>query len=66
MSDVVSRAANMLFSQEGRRIANVKFFLGSRRDITANELACEILRAEAQVAAGNAVRVEDVDGNLDD
>ena len=66
MSDIMNQAATMLFSRETGRVANVKFFLGSRREITADDLARELLRAEEQVAAGRAVRLEDVDGDLND
>jgi len=65
MTEVVNLAANALFPPEGRNVGNVKFFLGSRRDITADDLAQEVLSAQRQIAAGTARRVFDIDGDLD-
>ena len=57
MTDVVDLAADLLFPPEGRRVGNVKFFLGSRRDVTADELASEVMSAQQQIADGRANRI---------
>ena len=46
----IERAAAMLYSTEGRSVTNVKFFMGRRREVTAEELACELLRAREQIS----------------
>lgn len=62
----IERAAAMLYSTEGRSVTNVKFFMGRRREVTAEELACELLRAREQILDGTATLVEDIDGDLND
>ena len=66
MSEAIRNALDALFPEQGRSVANVKFFYGYRRDVTANELASELLRARAQVADGTATLVADIDGDLND
>ena len=66
MTDVVDLAADLLFPPEGRRVGNVKFFLGSRRVVTADELASEVMSAQQQIGDGRANRITDIDGDLDD
>ena len=66
MSDSIQNASNALFPEQGRSVGNVKFFMGSRREVTAHELAAEIVSARAQVANGTATLVEDIDGDLND
>ncbi len=61
----LDQAASLLFT-ERQRIANVKFYLGSRRGVTADEIAAEFVRVEALIETGEFSPVEDIDGNLDD
>jgi hypothetical protein len=65
MSDYVTQAVEALFPSEGRSVSNVKFFQGTRTEVSASELAHEILRADTQIRDGQAVLVEDIDGDLD-
>lgn len=60
----VDRAANALFPSEGQSVTNIKFFLGSKRSITAEELAEQVNRAEAQVRNKLAVPSRNLDGDL--
>ncbi len=63
MSTELDRAATALFPEAGpARIRDVKFYGGRRRIVTAEELAAQLLRADAQVREGVARRVEDLDG----
>ena len=55
MTSQVDRANHTLFSSNGQQVVNVKFFLGSGRDVTAEELAEQFNRTEAQVRTGDAV-----------
>lgn len=64
MADFISRAADLLFPDEGRQTLNVKFFSGGESHVTASSLAEQIVRAEAQINAGNATYVTDVDADL--
>lgn len=66
MSDVIDQAAALLFPEGTRGVSNIKFFLGSRRDLTAEELAGEVIRIESLVADGRCHQVEDIDGDLDE
>jgi predicted transcriptional regulator len=60
----VERAANALFPSQGQAVTNIKFFLGSKRSITAEELAEQVNRAEAQVRNKLAVPSQKLDGDL--
>lgn len=64
MTNFIERAADLLFPSEGRQTLNIKFFGVADDRISASGLAEQILRAEAQIAAGNAVYVDDVDAEL--
>lgn len=64
MTNFIERAADLLFPAEGRQTINIKFFGVADERINASGLAEQILRAEAQIAAGNATYVEDVDAEL--
>lgn len=66
MGESITQAIAVLFPEHGRRISNVKFYLGSRREVTADELASEIVRVEAAIATGQHQPVEDIDGDLQD
>lgn len=61
----VEKAADALFPADGsRRTLNVKFAGGHRRNVTAEELAGQILSADEQIRNGTARRIEDIDGDL--
>lgn len=61
MSQAIDQVAEALFSDAGRRITNVKFFLGNARRVTAVQLAEQLEVAERQVQDGTARLVTDVD-----
>ena len=61
MATYVERAADLLFPHEGRRALNVKFFDACEQHASAEELAAQIVRAEAQIANGTAELVADID-----
>ena len=54
MESPISRAERALFDDSRVTTTNVKFFLGNRRDVTPEQLANELNRADAQVRAGIA------------
>jgi hypothetical protein len=64
VASYIERAADLLFPAEGRQTLNIKFFDVADGRISAPALAEQIVRAEAQIAAGNATYVEDVDADL--
>ena len=64
MSNFIDRAADLLFPTGGRQTLNVKFFDVADGRVSAASLAEQIVRAEAQISAGNAVYVDDVDADL--
>lgn len=57
--DMIDTVAFNLFPEAGHSVANVKFFADA--PVTAAELAADLAYAEAQIADGRAVLVEDVD-----
>lgn len=61
MSSLIERAANLLFPEEGRQTLNVKFFCAGEDNVTANDLAEQIIRSESQIRSGSARLVEAVD-----
>lgn len=64
MSDYVTQAVEMLFPNDSHKVVNVKFFQGTRREVSASELAHEIIKADAQIKDGTATLVQDIDGDL--
>lgn len=64
MSTFIDRAADLLFPAEGRQTLNIKFFGVADGRVSAASLAEQIVRAEAQISAGNATYVDDVDADL--
>ena len=65
MSTQLIRAADALFPSDGiNRVGNVKFFRGRRREITAEQLAEQLNRADAQVRSGELKPNANIDGDL--
>lgn len=61
MSSQIERIGSTLFPSTGAQVSNVKFYLGLTRSVTAEQLADQIDRADAQVRQGVATRVENID-----
>jgi hypothetical protein len=61
VANYIDRAADLLFPETGRRALNVKFFDACEHNVTAEELAEQIVRAEAQIASGSAELVTNID-----
>ncbi len=66
MTTQVERAVDALFPQEGSRVRDVKFHRGWKAEVTAEQLAAELLSADEQIRSGTAKKVTDIDGNLDE
>ena len=64
MTTQVDRANNALFSLGEQKAVNVKFFLGTGRDVTAEDLAEQLNRTEAQVLNGDAVPSTTLDAGV--
>ena len=65
MSSELDRAATALFPDSGpARIGNLKYMSGTRRVVTAEELAEQMMRAEAQIREGAAVRITNLDAGF--
>lgn len=58
---MIDRAADLLFPETGRQTLNIKFFCGGEDNITAQQLAEQIVRAETQIRGGSARPVENLD-----
>ncbi|MER9402705.1 hypothetical protein NKI36_01440 [Mesorhizobium caraganae] len=57
----IDRAADLLFPEAGGRVLNVKFFYGGDDNVSAVELANQILIAEEQIRNGTARIVNNID-----
>jgi len=64
MSSQVERMKDAMFSSDGTSVVNVKFFLGSGRSVTAEQLANQLDRADAQLRGKVAMRTKTLDGGL--
>jgi hypothetical protein len=64
MNSQVQRMSAAMFPPEGAQVVNVKFFLGTSRAVTAEELADQLDRADAQLRSGTAARTMRLDGDL--
>lgn len=64
MNNKLERMSAAMFPPEGSQVVNVKFFLGFNRSVTAEELADQLDRADAQIRSGAAVRSTHLDGEL--
>jgi hypothetical protein len=61
----MNRAADALFPKDKSvETSNLKFFLGSNRSVTAEQLADQLNRADAQVREGIAVPAKTLDGDM--
>ncbi|HET7255609.1 MAG TPA: hypothetical protein VFJ46_17770 [Xanthobacteraceae bacterium] len=60
----VERMKTALFPAEGTAAVNVKFFLGNDRRVSAEQLADQLDRADAQIRSGAAARATALDGGL--
>ena len=63
MSVEVERAVKSLFPADGGTASNVKFFLGNARGVSADQLAAQLTRADAQIRNGLATSSK-LDGEL--
>ncbi|KCZ96955.1 hypothetical protein HPO_17440 [Hyphomonas polymorpha PS728] len=63
MTDI-DRAIAALFPQGKEGVADIKFFAGSRSDVTAEERAREVVRADAQIREGLTQKSETLDSAL--
>lgn len=63
MTSAIERAADLLFG-EGRAASNVRFLCGGEDNVSAEQLAEQIVLSEAQIRGGHARRIENVDEYL--
>ena len=61
MAKDMQMALDAMFSKEN--IADVKFFLGTGK-ATADELISEVVKADAQIRSGAAIRSDKIDSEL--
>ena len=64
MTNAIERAADLLFGEGGRCVANVRFLCGGQENVSAEELAERIVLSEAQIRGSHARRIENVDDYL--
>lgn len=62
MTSAIDRAAELLFGNDERRLLNIRFLCGGSPNVSAEELAEQIILAETQIGSGHARRVV---GNVD-
>jgi hypothetical protein len=64
MTTAIDRAADLLFGESGRSVVNVRFLCGGQTNVSAEQLAEQIVMSEAQIRGEHARRVENVDEYL--
>ena len=64
VSTQIERMSAAMFPAQGTQVVNVKFFPGGNRSVTAEQLADQLDRADAQLRAGAAVRSTSLDADL--
>ena len=61
MTSLIDRVADLLYPEDGRTTLDIKFFSGGLSNVSAHDLADQVLRALTQVDSGSAVLVADAD-----
>ena len=61
MIDQIELAQNRLFGDSGIRAMDIKFFPGSQRDTSAEDLATELNKSLALIEAGDYEIVDECD-----
>jgi hypothetical protein len=64
MNTSMQRAVAALFPPGAEGVADIKFFPGTKAGATAEDFAAEMLKADAQIRNGLAVRSVDLDSDL--
>ena len=64
MTSQVQRMSAAMFPPEGTQVVNVKFFLGTSRAVTGEELADQLDRADSQLRSEPELRTRHLDGEL--
>jgi len=65
MTTELDRAANSLFPSTGpSQVGNIKFFRGRHREVTSEQMAEQLNRADSQVRAGESRPNNNIDGDL--
>lgn len=64
MESQASRAKKTLFDRDDVATENVKFCLGTDRDVTPEQLAEQLNRADAQIRSGTTEKSRSLDGHL--
>lgn len=64
MSKIIERVSDHMFASEGDTVVNVKFFPGHNRAVTADQLADQLARADAQIKSSAVMRTQNLDAGL--
>lgn len=64
MSNLIDRVADLLYPDVGPTTLDIKFFSGGMNNVSAVDLAEQVLRSDTQIRSGSATLVEDVDSVL--
>jgi len=64
MTSAIERAADLLFGEGGRSVVNVRFLCGGQQNVSAEQLAEQIVLSEAQIRGEHARRIVNVDEYL--
>ena len=63
MMNLIDRVADLLYPEDGPTTLDIKFFSGGMNNVSAHDLADQVLRACTQVAGGSAVAMGEVDAS---
>ncbi|NOR61982.1 MAG: hypothetical protein GQ535_05730 [Rhodobacteraceae bacterium] len=64
MSSLIDRVADLLYPEDGPTTLDIKFFSGGMSNVSAVDLAEQVLRSNVQIQSGSAVLVDDIDSYL--
>ena len=64
MSKIIDKISDQMFPPEGTAVVNVKFFPGHNRSVTAEQLADQLARADAQINSSAVERTTSLDAGL--
>ncbi len=64
MNNQIDRVADLLYPADGPTTLDIKFFSGGMSNVSAVDLAEQVLRSDAQIKSGSAILVDDIDSYL--
>lgn len=66
MNSLIDRVADLLYPSEGVRTLDIKFFSGGTQNVSATDLAEQVLRSQSQVenTPADLIEIANIDRHL--